>query len=107
MRRNLSFKSIEEYRTAISRPIKLSTGLDVGQDPMLQNFLKSILREKTKALQPFPAWDLSFVLFSLVKEPFESLLEISLKYLTFRQFFSPSSLQAAEGLRYMLSATGL
>ena len=31
----LSFKSIEGYRTANSRLIKLSSGLDVGQDPLL------------------------------------------------------------------------
>ena len=33
--RNLSFKSTEGYRNAISRPIKLVTSLDVCQDPLL------------------------------------------------------------------------
>ena len=85
--KKLSFKSIEGYRTAISRPIELSTGLDVGQDPLLHNLLKSFLRERLRALQPFPAWDLPFVLFSLVKEPFEPLSKISLKLLTFKTVF--------------------
>ena len=85
MRRNCI--SIEGYRTAISRPIKLSTGLDMGQDLLLHNLLKSFLRGRLRALQPFPAWDLSFVLFSLIKEPFEPLSEISLKLLTFKAVF--------------------
>ena len=84
--KKLSFKSIGGYRTAISRPIKLCTGLDVGQDPLLHNLLKSFLKERQRALQQFPAWDLSFV-FSLVKELFEPLSEISLKLLTFKTVF--------------------
>ena len=51
------------------------------------NLLKSFLRQKPRAPQPFPAWDLSFVLFSLVKEPFEPVSEISLKLLTFKTVF--------------------
>ena len=65
--KKLSFKSIKGYRLAISRPIKLSIGLGVGQGPLLHNLLKSFLRERPRVLQPFPAWDLSFVLFSLVR----------------------------------------
>ena len=85
--KKLAFKSIEGYRTAISRPIKLATGLDVGQDPLLLNLLKSFLRERPGALQPFPAWDLSFVLFSLVKHPFEPISEIPLQLLTWKTVF--------------------
>ena len=85
--KKLSFKSIEGYRTAISRPIKLATGLDIGQDPLLLNLLKSFLRERPRALQPFPAWDLSFVLYSLVKPPFEPVSEIPLKLLTLKTVF--------------------
>ena len=65
----LSFKSIEGYRTAISGLIQLAIELDVGQYPLLLNLLKSFLRERSWALQPFPAGDLSFVLFSLVNPP--------------------------------------
>ena len=54
---------------AISRPIKFATGLDVGQHQLLLNLLKSFLRERPRVLQPFPAWDLLFVLLSLVKPP--------------------------------------
>ena len=78
---------IQDYRTAISGPIKLSTGLGVGQDLLLHNLLKSFLRERLTALQPVPGWDLSFFLSSLVKEPFEPLSEISLKLLTFKTVF--------------------
>ena len=51
--RNLSFKSLEGSRTAISRPTKLGTGLDVGQDSLLLNLLKSFLRERPKAFSLF------------------------------------------------------
>ena len=61
--------------------------LDIGQDPMFHNLLKSFMRERLQALKLFPAWDLSFVLFPLVKELFEPLLEISLKLLTLKGVF--------------------
>ena len=61
--------------------------IDVGQDPLLLNRLKSFLRERPRALQPFLAWDLSFVLFSLVKQPYELISEIPLKLLTLKTIF--------------------
>ena len=48
-----------------------------------QCFKTAFPRERTKALQTFPAWHLSVVLISLVKEPFKPLSDISLKLLTF------------------------
>ena len=56
----------------------------MGQDPLLLNLLKSFLRERPRALKPFLAWDLSFVLFSLVKQPFEPVSEIPLKLLAWK-----------------------
>ena len=82
------------YRSSPSRDIKRPSRDPsnwplalTGQDPFLHNLLKSFLRERPLALQPFPAWDLSVVLFSLVKDPFEPLSEISLKLLTFKTVF--------------------
>ena len=72
-KKKLAFKSVEGYRMAISRPIKLATGLYVGQDTLWLNLIKSFLRERPGALQPFPAWEFSFVLFSLIKQPFKPI----------------------------------
>ena len=79
--RKLTFNSIEGYRTAIPGPIKLSTGLDVCHNPMLQNILKSFLR------RDLGFYNLSHVLFFLVKDPFEPLSEILLKFLIFNMVF--------------------
>ena len=67
--------------------IKPIAGLDLGQDPFLSNLIKSFKRERPKSIQEFPHWDLSLVLFSLIKEPFEPLDEASLKLLIFKTVF--------------------
>ena len=59
-------------------------------DPFLLNLLKSFLRERPRALQSFHTWDLSFVLFFLVKHPFEPTSEIPLKLLTLKNSVSHS-----------------
>ena len=38
--KKLSFKTMDGYRTAVARPIELSTAHNIGQDPMLLNLLK-------------------------------------------------------------------
>ena len=78
---------MEGYRTAIAGSIKPIAGLDLGQDPFLSNLIKSFKRERPKSLQEFPQWDLSLVLFSLIKEPFEPLAEVPLKFLTYKTVF--------------------
>ena len=97
--RPLSLKKLTSYFTwslrgsCLSNPgkdIKLpSWGLPLAlvcQDPLPLNLPKSFLRETLGALQSFPALDLSFVLFSKVKEPFEPISEIPLKLLTLKDF---------------------
>ena len=91
---------------AISRPIKLSIGLDVGQDPLLHNFLKSFLRERLRALQLFPAWDLSFVCSLLLKRPLSPCLRSVSSFSSLRWFISPFWLLVADAGRYMQLPTG-
>ena len=82
-----SYKTVEGYRTAITGSIKPIAGRDLGQDPCLSNLLKSFRRERPKSIREFPPWDLSLVLFSLIKEPFEPLSEAPLKLVTFKTVF--------------------
>ena len=55
--------------------------------PNAPKAVKVISEGETLGSKTFLAWDVTFVLFSLVKEPFETLLEISLKQLTFKTVF--------------------
>ena len=82
-----SHKTVEGYRTAIAGSIKPIDGRDLGQDPFLSNLLKSFKRERPRSIHEFPSWDLSLVLFSLIKEPFEPLAEAPLKLVTFKTVF--------------------
>ena len=87
MDKQYSHKTVEGYRTAIAGSIKPIAGKDLAQDPFISNLLKSFKRERPRSIQEFPPWDLSLVLFSLIKEPFEPLSEAPLKLVTFKTVF--------------------
>ena len=105
MDKQYSHKTVEGYRTAIAGSIKPIAGKDLAQDPFISNLLKSFKRERPRSIQEFPPWDLSLVLFSLIKEPFEPLSEAPLKSVTFMTVSSLYSLQVSEETSFMLSAT--
>ena len=71
-----SYKTVEGYRTAIAGPIKPIAGRDLGQDPCLSNLLKSFREKDLYPLESSLLGDLSLVLFSLIKEPFEPFLTL-------------------------------
>lgn len=86
-KKNLAFKTLEGYRTAIARPIRFATGKDLAQDPSISSLLQSFRRERPTRKHPFPQWDLSLVLLSLTKGPFEPLQKASLRDLTLKTVF--------------------
>ena len=75
--------TIAGYRTAISDHLG-PFGLEVGKSIHLNRLLASFYRDKPFLNRGIPSWDLSLVLMSLTKAPFEPLKDASLKILTFK-----------------------
>ena len=71
--KRLALSTIEGYRTAISRMIKASSGVDLGRDPDLTSLLANFERDHSKRKCSAPDWDLSLVLSVLTKAPFEPM----------------------------------
>lgn len=85
--RGLATSTIEGYRSAIAGALKHSTGVDFGQDPALSAVLHSFKRERPRARQLFPPWDLSVVLTALGSPPFEPVSQVPLQLLTWKTVF--------------------
>ena len=74
------------YRTAIADYLD-SDGSIVSQSRELNRLIASFHRDKGRQDRAIPSWDLSLVLFSLTKQPFEPLRDSSFKHLTFKTVF--------------------
>ena len=81
--KNLKPATIAGYRTAIADHL----GQEVGKSLHLNRLLASFYRDKPILNRVFPSWDLSLVLMSLTRAPFEPLKDASLKILTFKTVF--------------------
>ena len=82
-------KTIEGYRTAIAGALKHTSDHDFGADQSLSALLRSFNRDRPRDPSRIPEWDLSFVLFSLSREPFEPLRDkdMDLQLLTWKTCF--------------------
>ena len=78
--------TIAGYRTAIADHLG-SDGSIVSQSRELNRLIASFYRDKPRQDRAIPSWDLSLVLLSLNKQPFEPLREASLRHLTFKTVF--------------------
>jgi hypothetical protein len=79
--------TIEGYRSVISVTVKAIGGQDFGQNVQLTNLLLN-MRKSSPAVRPQPpTWDLAFVLKVLEGPPFEPLLTVALKFVTFKTVF--------------------
>lgn len=61
--------TVKGYRTAIGHVLKATVGVDIGQDKALSSLMSNLARD-VSGLQK-GSWDLSLVLGSLIKFPFE------------------------------------
>ena len=84
--KNLKPATIAGYRTAIADHLG-PFGQEVGKSLHLNRLLASFYRDKPILNRGFSSWDLSLVLMSLTKAPFEPLKDASLKILTFKTVF--------------------
>jgi hypothetical protein len=82
-----SVSTIKGYRAAISNTLKFSQGSEIGSDPHLADLIKyfELQRPVTRSLTP--RWNLSCVLWSLTKTPYEPLSEASFQDLTLKTVF--------------------
>lgn len=82
-----SVNTIKVYIAAISHCHVSVDGANIGKHPLVSQFLKGAKRLRPGRIMRSPAWDLSIVLQSLAKAPFEPLEQADLKFLTWKTVF--------------------
>ena len=85
--KNLATSTLEGYRTAISRVVKAVSGVDLGKDQDLSSLLSNFARSAALDKSLVPKWDLSLVLLTLTKSPFEPMHIANLKFVTLKTIF--------------------
>lgn len=88
--KELSPKSIEGYRTAISSSLKFASEVNIGTDSRLSALIQSFFQERPKSASSQPPWDLSIVLNVLsgpLFEPIDDANKVPLQLLTWKTVF--------------------
>ena len=85
--RDLAASTIEGYRTAIGHVIKAVTGREIGKDSRLTSLINNLARTGQVKKSLVPNWDLSLVLNTMTKSPFEPMHLAEMKYLTLKTVF--------------------
>ena len=85
--KNCAISTIKGYRSALSNTLKFGQGTDIGSNLYLSELMRSfeLRRPVTRSLTP--KWNLSCVLWSLCKPPYEPLSQASLMLLTCKTVF--------------------
>jgi len=86
----LQYQTIAGYRSMLSSSLKHHTELNVGNNQELSSLLQSFKRERPPMRHIRPEWDISFVLWSLVKAPFEHVQndkQVNDQFLTWKTAF--------------------
>ena len=84
--KGLSISTIKGYRSSISRVLR-TRGTDVSNNKDLSDLMLAFEQQRPVAHREVPKWDLSLVLGSFTKVPFEPLTTSSLKNLTLKTCF--------------------
>ena len=71
----------------LSNTLKFKGGESIGSNPFLSELIHSFELDRPITRSLTPKWDLSCVLWSLTKTPYEPLSEASLKYCTLKTVF--------------------
>ena len=82
-----AFSTLVGYKTAINKVWKAVLNVDLNENDALSNLLANFKRDFSKRKDPVPKWDLSLVLQTLSKPPFEPLDTVDLKFVTFKTIF--------------------
>ena len=86
--KELSVSTIKGYRSMLSNTLKLvEDAANPGSDPVISELIRSFELKRPVSRSLWPKWDLSAVLVSLTKHPFEPLAGASLKFLSWKTAF--------------------
>ena len=85
--KELAVSTIKGYRSMLSNTLKFKGGESIGSNPFLSELMRSFKLERPVSRSLTPKWDLSCVLWSLTKTPYEPLSGASIKFLTMKTVF--------------------
>ena len=85
--KELAVSTIKGYRSMLSNTLKFKGGENIGSNPFLSELVRSFELERPVSRSLTPKWDLSCVLWSLTKTPYEPLSGASIKFLTMKTVF--------------------
>ena len=85
--KHLAVSTVKGYRSMLSNTLKFKGGESIGSNPFLSELMRSFELEKPVFRSLTPKWDLSCVLWSLTRAPYEPLESTSLKLLTYKTVF--------------------
>ena len=83
----LSVASIKGYRSAISNTLKFSKAADCTADPIISDLIEGFCLRRPVSRSLTPKWNLTCVLWSLIKTPYEPLKTADIKYITLKAVF--------------------
>lgn len=85
--KKLAISTIEGYRTAISKILKLSTDVDIGSNSFLSDLMTNLSKNEIQKRPQIPEWNLALVLDKLREKPFEPLDTAELKFVVLKTTF--------------------
>ena len=86
--KNLSVSTIKGYRAMLSNTLKLvDNSANPGSDPIISDLIRSFELKRPVSRSLLPKWDLSAVLFSLTRPPFEPLAKADMKFVSWKTVF--------------------
>lgn len=85
--KKLAVSTIKGYRAMLSNTLKFRGIKNIGSDPVISELVRSfgLIRPTSRTLTP--KWDLSCVLWSLTKAPYEPLEKASITHLSWKTAF--------------------
>lgn len=86
-KKNLSVSTIRGYRSMLSQTLSFRKTCTIGTDPILSDLIRSFELKRPVCRSLAPKWNLSCVLWSLTKTPYEPLSEASIKFLSWKTVF--------------------
>ena len=86
-KRKLSVSTIKGYRSMISHTLSFRHQNTIGSDSSLSELIRAFELKRPVARSLTPKWDLSCVLWSLTKAPYEPLDQATLQLLTWKTVF--------------------
>ena len=85
--KKLAVSTIKGYRSMISHTLSFRGACSIGSDCFLSELIRSFELKRPVSRSLTPKWNLSCVLWSLTKDPYEPINQSSLQFLTWKTVF--------------------